>query len=75
MLQFYTLMMKDAIELNIQTAKHAHATVLQEIDRGRDDWKQLDILEKIKNVYTQRLVQNQKSNSNPVNTQNMCAFQ
>ena len=35
MLQSYTLLMKDAIELNIQTAKHAHATVLQEMDRDR----------------------------------------
>ena len=46
MLQYYTLLMQDAIELNIQTAKHAHTAVLQEIGRGRADWQQLDILEK-----------------------------
>ena len=58
MLLYYTLLMQDAIELNIQTAKRAHAAVLQEIERGRADWRQLDVLEKIKNRYTQRLVQN-----------------
>ena len=40
MLQYYTLLMQDAIELNIQTAKRAHAAVLQEIERGRADWQQ-----------------------------------
>ena len=46
MLQYYTLLMQDAIELNIQTAKRAHAAVLQEIERGRADWRHLDVLEK-----------------------------
>ena len=46
MLLYYTLLMQDAIELNIQTAKRAHAAVLQEIERGRADWRQLDVLEK-----------------------------
>ena len=52
MLQYYTLLMQDTIELNIQTAKRAHAAVLQEIEGGRADWQQLDVLEKIKNRYT-----------------------
>ena len=73
-LQYYTLLMQDAIELNIQTAKRAHAAVLQEIGRGRDDWQQLDVLEKIKNRYTQRLVQNQKSNGSAGNTQTCVHF-
>ena len=46
MLRYYTLLMPDAVELNIQTAKRAHAAVLQEIERGRTDWQQLDVLEK-----------------------------
>ena len=53
--------MQDAVELNIQTAKRAHAAVLQEIERGRADWQNLDVFEKIKNRYTQRLVQNKKN--------------
>ena len=69
MLQYYTLLMQDAIELNIQTAKRAHAAVLQEIERGRAGWQQLDVLEKIKNRYTQRLVQNQKPSPSAGNIQ------
>ena len=69
MLQYYALLMQDAIELNIQTAKRAHAAVLQEIERGRADWQQLEVLEKIKNRYTQRLVQNQKVSGTTGNTQ------
>ena len=69
MLQYYTLLMQDAVELNIQTAKRAHAAVLQEIERGRADWQQLDFLEKIKNRYTQRLVQNQKVSGSAGNIQ------
>ena len=45
-LQYYTPLMQDAIKLNIQTAKRAHAAVLQEIERGRVDWQQLNVLEK-----------------------------
>ena len=44
-LQYYTPLMQDAIKLNIQTAKRAHAAVLQEIERGRVDWQQLNVLE------------------------------
>ena len=69
MLQYYALLMQDAIELNIQTAKRAHAAVLQEIERGRADWQQLEVLEKIKNRYTHRLVQNQKVSGTTGNTQ------
>ena len=69
MLQYYTLLMQDAVELNIQTAKRAHAAVLQEIERGRADWQHLEVLEKIKNRYTQRLVQNQKVSNSPSSTQ------
>ena len=43
-LQNYTLLMQDAIELNIQTSKRAHAAVLQEIERGWANWQQLDVL-------------------------------
>ena len=74
LLQYHTLLMKDAIELNIQTVKCAHAAVLQEIERGRADWQQLDVLEKIKNRYTQRLAQNQKASGSAGNTQTCVHF-
>ena len=74
MLQYYTLLLQDAVELNIQTAKHAHATVLQEIERGRADRQHVDVLEKIKNRYTQRLAQNQKVSNNPSSVQTCVHF-
>ena len=44
--QNYSLLMQDAIEVNIQTSKRAHAAVLQEIERGWANWQQLYVLKK-----------------------------
>ena len=52
--------MQDAVELNFSTVKRAHAAVLQEIARGKENWDQLDLIEKTKDTYTQRLIQSQK---------------
>ena len=52
--------MQDAIELNFQTAKRVHAIVLQDIEKGKVTWDNLDQIEKIKNRFTQRLIQNPK---------------
>ena len=38
MLQYYTWLMQVAIELNIMTARRAHAAVLQEIEKGKMPW-------------------------------------
>ena len=55
--------MQDAAELNFSTVKRAHAAVFQEIERGKVNWDQLDLVEKTKNRYTQRLLQSQKSST------------
>ena len=44
------------VEFNFQPVKRTHAAVLQEIESGKVDWNQLDLVEKIKNRYTQRLI-------------------
>ena len=47
MLQYYTLLMQDAIELNIQTKQlNVHMQQFCKKFRGRADWQQLDVLEK-----------------------------
>ena len=60
MLQYYSWLMQDAIELNIMTARRAHAAVLQEIEKGKISWDRLDLIEKVKCRYTQRIVECQK---------------
>ena len=60
MLYYLTLLMQDAVELSSSTARRAHAAVLQEVEKGRVDWSRLDLIEKIKNRYTQRMVQQSK---------------
>ena len=64
---YHTFIMQDAIELNFQTAKRVHAIVLQEIEKGKVTWDNLDQIEKIKNRFTQRLVQNPKLGANACN--------
>ena len=54
MLEYYALLMQDAAELNFPTVKRAHAAVLQEIERGKVNWDQLDLIEnKKKYAYTE----------------------
>ena len=60
MLQYYALLMQDVVELNFPRVKRAHAAVLQEIEKGKLNWEQSEEIEKTKNRYTQRLVQNQR---------------
>ena len=60
MLQYYALLIQDVVELNFLTVKRAHAAVLQEIEKGKLNWDKLEEIEKTKNRYTQRLVQNQR---------------
>ena len=64
MLYYHTLLMQDAIELNCQTAKRAHAIILQEIEKGKLTWDNLDQIEKIKNRFTQRVVHTSKASTN-----------
>ena len=61
MMQYYT--MQDVVELNFSTVKRADAAILQEIARGKVNWDQLDLIEKTKDRYTQRLIQSQKSST------------
>ena len=63
MLYYLTLLLQDAVELSSGTARRAHAAVLQEVEKGRVDWSRLDLIEKIKNRYTQRMVQQSKPSS------------
>ena len=48
MLQYYGLLIQDAIELNTQTTKTSHMKVLQEIGRGTASSDQYDLLENIR---------------------------
>ena len=52
MLYYLTLLMQDAVELSSSTARRAHAAVLQEVEKGRVDWSEMEQIEKIKNCYT-----------------------
>ena len=45
-------LMKDSTELSFHTAKRAHTIVLQEIERGRFDWKNSDMADKIRSRKT-----------------------
>ena len=51
MLQYLTYLMQDAIELSMNTRK-AHAAVLQDMERGKVSWEQLDSVRKIKSRNT-----------------------
>ena len=64
MLQYLTYLMQDAIELSMNTARKAHAAVLQDMERGKVSWEELDLVEKIKGRNTQRLVQGHRSSTN-----------
>ena len=63
MLQYLTYLMQDAIELSMNTARKALAAVLQDMERGKVSWEQLNLVEKIKSRNTQRLVQGYRSNA------------
>ena len=63
MLQYYALPMQDAFELNFFTIKRVHAAVLKEIEKGKVNWDELDLIEKTKTRYTQRLLQNQRTSN------------
>ena len=63
MSQYLTSLIQDAIELSMDTARKAHAAVLQDMERGKINWEQLDLVEKVKNRNTQRFVQCYKTNA------------
>ena len=65
MMIYFTFLMQDAIELSASTARKAHAAVLQELERGKVDWENLEAIEKIKNRHTQIIVQVNKGTSGP----------
>ena len=68
MLYYLTLLMQDAVELSSSTARRAHAAVLQEVD-----WSKMEQIEKIRNRYTQRVVQQSKSNTGPSIQMQVCS--
>ena len=39
-------MLQDAIELSMNTARKAHAAVLQDMEKGKVSWEQLDLVGK-----------------------------
>ena len=49
MLHYMTYLMQNAIELSMNTARKAHAVVLQDMETGKINWEQLDLVEKVKN--------------------------
>ena len=46
------LIMQDATELSMQTAKKPHVAVLQELGRGCFDWSNFDMVEKVKDKHS-----------------------
>ena len=63
MMVYFMFLKQDAIELSASTARNAHAAVLQELERCKVDWGNLEAIEKIKNRHTQRIVQINKGAS------------
>ena len=61
MLHYLTFLMQDAIELSMNTARKAHAAVLQDMERGKLDWSKPELVEKVKNRNTQRLANSVKT--------------
>ena len=72
MLQYLTCLMQDAIDLSMNTARKAHAAVLQDMERGKVSWEQLDLVEKVKSRNTQRLVQSYKNKATTQDTIQPC---
>ena len=70
---YFALLMQDAIELSANTARRAHAAVLQEIERGKLSWADPDLVEKVKIRNTQRIFHGQKTASNPM-VQTQCCI-
>ena len=58
---YFTFLMQDAIELSTSTARRAHAAVLQEMERGKVNWIDLEAIKNIKNRHTQRIFQTRKN--------------
>ena len=53
MLMYFALLMQDAIELSVNTARRADAAVLQEMEKGKMSWLEPDLIEKVKVRNTQ----------------------
>ena len=56
MLQYGRHLFQDALETNWATAKHAHLVLLQDIERGRCNWRQPDLVEKVRIRNTARII-------------------
>ena len=56
MLQYQANLMQDALELNWNTAKRAHAAVLTEMERGHVTWADQMGVDRIRQRFTQRAI-------------------
>ena len=63
MLQYLTYLMQDAIELSMNTSRKAHVVVFQDMEKGKINWEQLDLVETFKNRNTHRLDQGCKTDA------------
>ena len=59
MLQYQGNLMQDALELNQNMAKRAHAAVLTEIERGHISWSDQVGIDRIRQHFTQRALKTQ----------------
>ena len=73
MLMYFALLMQDAIELSANTARRAHAAVLQEKERGKLSWAEPDLVEKVKIRNTRRIFHGQKTAPGPM-VQTQCCI-
>ena len=58
---YFALLMQDTIELSANTARRAHAAVLQEMKRGKLSWADPNLVEKVKVRNTQRIFDKPRS--------------
>ena len=63
MLQYQSNLMQDALELSWPTAKHAHAALLTEVERGQVTWKDQIGIDRIRQRFTQRVLKSENVNT------------
>ena len=67
MLSYFAVLMQDAIQLSLDTARRAYAAVLQEMEKAKLAWEDSDQVEKCKNCHTQRMLTSLKPAHSTVN--------
>ena len=67
MRSYFAILMQDATELSLGTARRAHAAVLQEMKKGKLSWEDSNHVEKCKHRHTQCMLTSGKPAHSTVN--------